>query len=43
MGNKRRENTEELAASERQLSKKSYDGEGKEAIFFCDETVVAAR
>ena len=34
MGNKRRENTKELAASERRLSKKSYDGKGKEAIFF---------
>ena len=43
MGNKRRENTKELAASEGRLSKKSYDGEGKEANFFCDETAVAAR
>ena len=43
VGNKRREDTEELAASEGRLSKKSYDGEGKEANFFCDETAVAAR
>ena len=43
VGKKRREDTEELVASEGRLSKKSSDGEGKEAIFFCDETAVAAR
>ncbi|KAL0002837.1 hypothetical protein SO802_016618 [Lithocarpus litseifolius] len=43
LGTKRRENTEELAASEGQLQKKSYDGEGKKTNFLCDETAVAAR
>ena len=43
VGNKRREDTEELAASEGRLSKKSYDGQGKKATFFCDEMAVAAR
>ena len=40
---KRRENIEELAASEGRLQKKSYDGEGKETILSYDEMAVAAR
>ena len=43
VGNKRREDTEELAASEGQLQKKSYNGEGKETILSYDEMAVAAR
>ena len=40
---KRHENTEELAASEGRLQKKSYDGEGKETILSYDEMAVATR
>ena len=43
MGTKRCENIEVLVASEGQLQKKSYDGEGKEKILFCEETAMAAR
>ena len=43
MDTKRRENIEELAASEGRLQKKSYDGEGKETILSYDEMAVAAR
>ena len=43
MDAKRCENTEELAASEGQLQKKSYNGEGKETILSYDEMAVAAR
>lgn len=43
VGTKRYENTEVLAESEGRLQKKNCNGEGKENVFFCEETAVAAR